>query len=98
MSDPETKRYLPPISHSLALSIEDAARNVACLDARVSASPVALGWAHRAAWTGYTRVLQLQGAEIEEIDTFSWGCDLPLPARPRRPSHSDEFADVGCQI
>lgn len=45
----------------------------------------------RAAWTGYARALQLQSAEIEEIDVFSWGCGLQIPGRPPLPSHLDLF-------
>jgi hypothetical protein len=88
---PDVER--PPISHSLALALEEALLAITRLDTRVSASLVTIGWTQRAAWSGYTRALQLQGAEIDEIDVFSWGCGLPLPSRPRRPSHSDEFAD-----
>lgn len=64
---------------------------IARLDARICVSPVAKSWATRAAWTGYARALQLQSAEIEEIDVFSWGCGLPLPQRPAIPSYLDLF-------
>lgn len=73
--------------------MENATIAISRLDARLSASSMASAWAKRAAWTGYARALQLQGAEIDEIDAFSWGCGLPLPSRPRRPSHTDEFGD-----
>lgn len=46
----------------------------------------------RAAWTGFSNALRLQGIEIDEIDVFSWGCGLTLPTRSRRMSHLDEFA------
>ena len=52
---------------------------------------MAKAWAARAAWTGYAKALQLQSAEIDEIDVFSWGCGLPLPHRPAIPSHLDLF-------
>ena len=42
-------------------------------------------------WTGYAKALQLQAAEIEEIDVFSWGCGLQIPGRPPLPSHLDLF-------
>src|SRR3546814_9272385 len=45
----------------------------------------------RAGWTGYARALQLQSAEIEEIDLFSWGCGLKIPGRPPLTSHVDLF-------
>ena len=45
----------------------------------------------RATWSGYARALQLQSAEVEEIDVFSWGCDLRIPGRPPLPSHLDLF-------
>lgn len=81
----------PPLSPSLALALETAALAIARLDARLSVTSVVTGWNLRAAWSGYARALQLQGGEIDEIDVFSWGCGLPLPSRPRRASHTDEF-------
>jgi len=61
------------------------------LDARVSVSSVASAWNRRAAWSGYARALQLQSAEIDEIDVFSWGCGLKVPGRPALPTHLDLF-------
>ena len=94
MLERASERDTSPISHLIARAIEDAVVAISRLDARVSRSLVAIGWTQRATWTGYARALQLQGGEIDEIDVFSWGCGLPLPARPRRASHSDEFADL----
>src|SRR3546814_7229182 len=45
----------------------------------------------RAAWSGYAKALQLQSAEVEEIDVFSWGCGLQIADRPALPSHLDLF-------
>ncbi|WP_231472272.1 hypothetical protein [Novosphingobium sp. CECT 9465] len=61
------------------------------LDARFCVSSVASAWARRAAWSGYTRALQLQSAEIDEIDVFSWGCGLQIPGRPLRSTNLDLF-------
>lgn len=55
---------------------------IARLDARNSVTLMASAWASRAAWSGYARALQLQSAEVEEIDVFSWTCGLRLPGRP----------------
>ena len=52
---------------------------------------MASAWARRAAWSGYTRALQLQSAEIDEIDVFSWGCGLQIPGRPLRSTNLDLF-------
>jgi hypothetical protein len=79
------------ISAELARSAEDAAIAIAELSGRISTSSVRIAWQRRAAWTGYARALQLQGGEIDEIDVFSWGAGVPLPARPRRHTHDDEF-------
>lgn len=83
----------PPLRLTLGVvpQIEEAVAAVARLDGRISASPVAKAWRLRAAWSGYARGLRLQGVEIDEIDVFSWSCAIPLPDRPRRPSHLDEF-------
>lgn len=37
----------------------------------------------------------MQGGEIDEIDVFSWGSGVPLPGRPRRHTHDDEFGAFG---
>src|SRR3546814_612093 len=64
---------------------------IARLDVGISVSSVASAWARRAAWSGYTRALQLQSAEIDEIDVFSWGCGLQIPGRPLRSTTVDLF-------
>jgi hypothetical protein len=52
-------------------------------------------WIVRAAWSGYAGALQLQGAEIEEIDVFSRACDLKIPERHVRATNLDEFGRLG---
>lgn len=42
---------------------------------------------------GYTRALQLQSVEIDEIDVFSWGCELKIAGRALRASTVDIFED-----
>lgn len=88
---PSSSRYGPDYSPKMVAAIAAATAAIARLDARICVSPVAKSWATRAAWSGYARALQLQSAEIEEIDVFSWGCGLPLPQRPAIPSHLDLF-------
>ncbi|WP_255245779.1 hypothetical protein [Sphingobium sp. D43FB] len=61
------------------------------LYARMCVSSVASAWTRRAAWSGYARALQLQSAEIDEIDVFSWGCGLQIPGRPLRSTNLDLF-------
>ena len=46
----------------------------------------------RACWSGYWRALRLQGAEVDEIDIFSWGCGVAVPDRPPRSTVIDDFA------
>src|SRR3546814_3687889 len=48
-------------------------------------------WNRRASWSGYARALQLQSAEVDEIDAFSWGCGLQIPGRPLRSTTLDLF-------
>ncbi|MDP3907054.1 hypothetical protein [Novosphingobium sp.] len=64
---------------------------IARLDARICASLVAPAWRLRAAWTGYTRALQLQRVEIDEIDVFAGQCGLHLPGRGRIATTGDPF-------
>jgi hypothetical protein len=64
---------------------------VARLDAPFCVSSVAKPWALRAAWSGYAKGLQLQSAEIDEIDVFSWGCGLQISGRALRSTHLDQF-------
>jgi hypothetical protein len=67
----------PTPGDASAIAICSAA--IARLDARISGSFVSKPWIVRAAWSGYAGALQLQGAEIEEIDVFSRACDLKSP-------------------
>lgn len=82
---PSTRRYGPDYTPPMVAAIASATAAIARLDARICVSPVAKAWAARAAWTGYAKALQLQSAEIDEIDVFSWRCGLPLPHRPAIP-------------
>jgi hypothetical protein len=79
------------IDPATAICCEDAVVAIGELGGRVSASPVRSAWQRRAAWSGYARALQLQGAEIDEVDLFSWGCGLSLPGRARRITLTDEY-------
>ncbi|MCK9544735.1 MAG: hypothetical protein M0R03_22175 [Novosphingobium sp.] len=75
----------------MVAAIASCSTAIGRLDARFTVSPVAKPWAIRAAWTGYAKALQLQSAEVEEIDVFSWGCGLRTSGRPALPSHLDLF-------
>ncbi|WP_022684428.1 MULTISPECIES: hypothetical protein [Sphingomonadales] len=88
---PSPIRYGPDYTPKMVTAIAAATAAIARLDARIIVSPVAKAWSTRAAWSGYARALQLQSAEVEEIDVFSWGCDLKIPGRPPLPSHLDLF-------
>lgn len=88
---PAHRPYGPGYTPPMVVAIASATAAIARLDARIIVSPVAKAWARRAAWTGYAKALQLQSAEIEEIDVFSWGCDLKVPGRPALPTHLDLF-------
>jgi hypothetical protein len=79
------------ITPHLTSAVASAACRVGRLDASVSRSSVTPAWRLRSAWAGYARALQLQGVEIDEIDVLSWGCGLPLTARPKRSTTIDEF-------
>ena len=85
---------LPSVAWTVELAtlLETASLAIGRLDARVCASSVAPAWRLRAAWTGYTRALQLQSVEIDEIDVYSWGCGLVLPRRAPRSSVGNAFA------
>ena len=76
----------------MVLALEETARAIAHLDGRICASFVRRPWVIRAAWSGFAEAMRLQGAEIDDIDVYSWGCGVPLPHRARRTSHLDEFA------
>lgn len=88
---PADRRYGPEYSPSMVTAITRATAAIARLDARICVSPVAKPWTTRAAWSGYAKALQLQAAEVDEIDVFSWGCGLKIPGRPLLPSHVDLF-------
>ena len=88
---PISTRFGPDYTPKMVTAIAAATATIARLDARIIASPVAKPWAMRATWSGYARALQLQSPEVEEIDVFSWGCDLRIPGRPPLPSHLDLF-------
>lgn len=88
---PISTRFGPDYTPKMVTAIAAATATIARLDARIIASPVAKPWAMRATWSGYARALQLQSAEVEEIDVFSWGCDLRIPGRPPLPSHLNLF-------
>ncbi|WP_454887773.1 hypothetical protein [Sphingomonas oryzagri] len=68
---------------------------IAALNARISVSPVATPWRARAAWSGYTTALQLQGVETDEIDIFSLACGLRVPGRPLIGTHLDPLEELG---
>lgn len=85
------RRYGPDYTPKMVAAIAAATAAIARLDTRIIVSPVAKAWGTRAAWTGYAKALQLQLAEIDEIDVFSWGCGLKLTGRPALPSHLDLF-------
>jgi len=68
----------------MVAAIASCTAAIARLDARISVSSVASAWRRRAAWSGYAKALQLQSAEIDEIDVFSWGCGIQIASRPLR--------------
>lgn len=79
---PSPTGYGPDYPPKMVAAIASCTAAIARLDARMIVSPVAKPWAMRAAWSGYTTALQLQSAEVEEIDVFSWGCGLQIADRP----------------
>lgn len=91
-----SSRYGPEYTPQTVTAIAGCTAAIARLDARICVSSVATAWTRRAAWSGYARALQLQAAEIDEIDVFSWGCGLQAPGRPLRSTTInlfDRFAD-----
>ncbi|WP_254515863.1 helix-turn-helix domain-containing protein [Novosphingobium sp. G106] len=86
-------RYGPAYSAQMASAIASCTGAISRLDARICVSPVAKAWARRAMWSGYAKALQLQQAEIDEIDVFSWGCGLKVPGRALRTTHLDVYED-----
>lgn len=89
---PLSSPFGPEYSPRMVSAITSCTAAISRLDARFCASSVATPWQRRAAWSGYTKALQLQSAEIDEIDVFSWGCGLQIPDRPARATHLDTFA------
>jgi hypothetical protein len=85
----------PEYSPKMAAAIASCTGAIARLDARFSNSSVASAWSRRAAWSGYAKALQLQSAEIDEIDVFSWGCGLQIAGRPIRATNVDLFDRFG---
>src|SRR3546814_627275 len=81
----------PDYTPKMVAAMASCSAAIARLDVGISVSSVASAWARRAAWSGYTRALQLQSAEIDEIDVFSWGCGLQIPGRPLRSTTVDLF-------
>src|SRR3546814_5915670 len=77
----------------MVAAIASCTAAIARLDARIMTSSVASAWRRRAAWMGYTRALQLQAIEIDEIDVFSWGCELKIANRALRVSTVDIFEE-----
>jgi hypothetical protein len=75
----------------MVAAIASCVASISRLDARFSVSSVASAWRRRGAWAGYARALQLQSAEIDEIDVFSWCCGLQIPGRTRRATTIDLF-------
>lgn len=84
-------RFGPEYTPKMVAAIASCSTAIGRLDARFSVSSVSKPWAIRAAWTGYAKALQLQSAEVDEIDVFSWGCGLKVPGRPPLASHLDLF-------
>lgn len=91
MTLPSPARYGPDYSPKMIAAIASCTAAISRLDARICVSLVASAWTRRAAWSGYTQALQLQSAEIDEIDVFSWGCGLQIPGRPLRSTTLDLF-------
>lgn len=91
MTLPASVSYGPHYTPKMVAAIASCTAAISHLDARFSVSSTASAWSRRAAWSGYARALQLQSAEIDEIDVFSWGCRLQIPGRPLRSTTLDLF-------
>lgn len=92
---PSPTRYGPNYTPGMVAALASCMASISRLDARFSVSSVASAWRRRGAWSGYARALQLQSAEIDEIDVFSWGCGLQIPGRTRRATTIDLFDRFG---
>ena len=90
-SRPPLPRYGPPYTAETVRSLARCTGAITALNARISISPVTKPWHIRAAWSGYTTALQLQGVEVDEIDVYSWGCGLRVPGRPLIGTTIDPF-------
>ena len=88
---PSPASYGPDYTPQMAAAIASCTASISRLDARISVSSAASAWNRRATWSGYARALQLQSAEVDEIDVFSWGCGLQIPGRPLRSTTLDLF-------
>lgn len=84
-------RFGPDYTPVMVTAIAGCSAAIARLDARNSTTSVASAWQARAAWAGYARALQLQSAEVDEIDVFSWGCGLQIPGRKARATNEGLF-------
>ena len=84
-------QFGPSYSPQMVTAVATASAAVARLDARISGSPVASAWIRQISWAGYAKALQLQSAEIEEIDLFSWACGFQIAGRPLRATTVDLF-------
>lgn len=90
---PSPARFGPEYTPKIVAAIASCTAAIARLDARIMVSSVASAWRRRAAWMGYTGALQLQAIEIDEIDVFSWGCELKITGRALRASTVDIFEE-----
>lgn len=90
-ASPALPRFGPPYTVEIVRSLARCTGAISALNARISVSPVAGPWRRRAAWSGYTTALQLQGVEVDEIDIYSWGCGLRVPGRPMVSTTLDPF-------
>jgi hypothetical protein len=73
----------PSYTPKVVAEVAHATAVIATLNSRISGSLVLSAWQTRAAWAGYARALQLEGHEVDEIDLFSWGCRVTIPATNR---------------
>lgn len=95
ISPAKTPVYVPSYSAKMVTALAAATAAIARLDARICGTPVRQAWQQRAAWSGYAQALNLQQAEIAEIDVFSWACALKIPGRALRATHLDVFDQFG---
>lgn len=90
---PSALRFGPEYSPQIVQAVASCTAAISRLDARFLVSSVGAAWRQRAAWMGYARALQLQSVEIDEIDVFSWGCELKIAGRALRSSTVDIFEE-----